>query len=253
MSKFKTALIIPDAHHPEQDQKALDLIYKIASNEKLDRVVQLGDLLDFYQVSRYSKNPARASGDKLQYELDCGEKFVEKFTNLAQVTIIDSNHGDRLEKYLKEKAPGLYGLRALSLKNLLNLNKYNANTSGPLFLGNLLVMHGHEYNFSANGAGTTVKKIVEKTGNSVMIGHVHKLASIHLQKRSFSAEGYEMGCVCNFDNDYCLDPDWALGFGFVHYRDNGDKSFHVEQIKIERCGKGLKNRKAFYRGIVYEM
>jgi len=253
MDGFKTALILSDLHTPEQDQKAVDLVYKIASTRKLDRVISLGDLADFYQISKYDKDPSRAFGEKLQEELDIAEALIERFSNLAPFTLIDSNHADRLEKYLKIHAPGLFGLRSLSIKNLLNLSKYGADTSGPLFLGNLLVMHGHEYKGSGKYAGDAVKKVMEKTGNSVMMGHVHKMAHVNIRKRSFAMEGYEMGCLCNFENDYCLDPDWDLCFGFVDYRDAGDKAYYVEQVKITTFGKSNAGRRAFYRGKIYEI
>ena len=58
--KSKTTLIIPDVQYPYHDSLALAKLIKVAKDHQPDQIVQIGDGIDFPQVSQWSKGTARS-------------------------------------------------------------------------------------------------------------------------------------------------------------------------------------------------
>lgn len=254
MSDLKTALVIPDMHIPYQDKTAFELMLKIANSIQIDQIVQVGDFIDAYPISKYVKNPQKSTGFDLQNEFDEAELVIQRLVKLAPLKILKGNHEERLEKYLKEKAPGLYGLKDLKIKKLLKCAEYNIDYLDSTYLGNLFVFHGDLWTKSGSPhAGQTAMRNVDRSGLNVMHGHIHRLGSYYVTKKGYELKGFEIGCMCQTDVEYCHSPNWQIGFSLVHYRDCGDKAFYVELIEIEKCGKNNQGRKAFFRGKVYEI
>ena len=88
----ETVLSLNDFHVPYHDQRAVDTAFSFAKYIKPHRLI-LHELLDWYSLSRFSKDPNR----KL---------------NLL------SNHDKRLQKYLDSHAEELYNLDVLKIENL---------------------------------------------------------------------------------------------------------------------------------------
>lgn len=253
MQRLKRALIIPDMHIPYHDDLSLRLIERVVKDYPVDIVIQLGDYIDAYPISKYSKDPNRATGVEFQRELDIAESVTQRLVRIAPLTILHGNHEERLNKYLKDKAPGLYGLKNLNIKKLLKINEYRVEYTDSKYLGNLFVFHGDLWSKSGSRhAGQTALQNIDRSGLNVMFGHIHRLAEVHVTKKGYELEGYEMGCLCKTDVEYCHAPNWQKGFGFVHYRDNGNKEFHVEQVKIYDTNKG-STRSCFYGGKSYDV
>ncbi|NBV07469.1 MAG: hypothetical protein EBS06_09610, partial [Proteobacteria bacterium] len=57
---MQTYLIVPDIHVPFHDIKAVKLVTKLIKElPQLSGMVMLGDFLDAFQISTYSKDPSR--------------------------------------------------------------------------------------------------------------------------------------------------------------------------------------------------
>ena len=69
------ALVISDIHIPYHDDEALEVALKAGEKAKVDTVVLLGDVLDFYRISRFSKDPRRKS---VTLEMEEGRAFLEQ-------------------------------------------------------------------------------------------------------------------------------------------------------------------------------
>jgi predicted phosphodiesterase len=252
MTQYKTALVLPDIHVPYHDEDAIKLILKVAKDIKPDQIVQLGDLVDFYPISHYRKDPDRSSGTALQYELDCTKDLLATLSAIAPTTVLQGNHEERLAKYLVEKAPGLCGLRALTVPKLLGIDNKRSfyKAKGGVHLGKLLLLHGNEVSDrGVASSGGTCKKGVEKLNMSVGIGHIHRLGSFYVTSAGQGVQsGYEFGCLCQKDVEYMSFSNWQTGFGYVTYTDSGDKDFNVELVEIKEIRKG---RRCVVRGKEY--
>lgn len=162
-------VVLSDIHFPYHDDKALKAVYKFLEQHPVDTIILNGDILDFYDVSSFDKDPSRINS--LQKEIDMSNKFFSKLRKLhtGRIVFIAGNHdGDRLERYLK-KHPELYSLNALKIDKLLNLDEYNIDFHRDEFrLGPLKIIHGDIIRkFSAY----TARAELEKHDTSGISGH----------------------------------------------------------------------------------
>ena len=56
---MKLAVVVPDIHVPYHDVRAVRTLCKVIKHLKPDFLVVLGDSLDFYQLSKFDKDPLR--------------------------------------------------------------------------------------------------------------------------------------------------------------------------------------------------
>jgi predicted phosphodiesterase len=162
-------IVLSDIHFPYQDDKALKAVYKFLEQHPVDTIILNGDILDFYDVSSFDKDPSRINS--LQKEIDMANKFFSQLRkrHSGRIIFIGGNHdADRLERYLK-KHPELYSLNALKIDRILNLNEYGIDFYRDEFrLGSLKIIHGDMVRkFSAY----TARGELEKHDTSGISGH----------------------------------------------------------------------------------
>lgn len=162
-------VVLSDIHFPYQDDKALKAVYKFLEQQPVDTIILNGDILDFYDVSSFDKDPSRINS--LQKEIDMANKFFSQLRkrHSGRIIFIGGNHdADRLERYLK-KHPELYSLNALKIDRILNLNEYGIDFYRDEFrLGSLKIIHGDMVRkFSAY----TARGELEKHDTSGISGH----------------------------------------------------------------------------------
>lgn len=253
---LKIACVLPDIHFPYQDKLSLKLAESIMQYVKPNQIIQVGDLVDFYPISRYAKDPDRASGTHLQKELDEARSAIQGWAQLAPVTILDGNHERRLEKYLVEKAPGLMGLKSLTIESLLGIDGKKVSYKEYMYLGRLFISHGDRVSKGGCAhSAMTAKSNIEKMNCDVMIGHIHRLGAFYRKTRGGGDQaGFEIGCLCKRENvSYLSEPNWQHGMAVVHYRNDGSKDYNAQLIHIKSYGKTGKGRRAIYDGRVFEL
>lgn len=219
-------VVLSDIHFPYHDSKALNAVYKFLAQTPTDIIILNGDILDFYDVSSFDKNPDRVNS--LQKELDLANKFFRRLRQLStgRIIFVKGNHEDRLERYLR-KHPELYSLDALKLPNLLGLDKYNIEYKDKGFkLGSLKIIHGDMVRkFSAY----TARGELEKHDSSGISSHTHRGSAYFYRTPERYLAWFESFCLCDLNPEYIDEPNWQQGFlyGYV------DKdSFAVTPIPI---------------------
>lgn len=162
-------VVLSDIHFPYQDDKALKAVYKFLEQHPVDTIILNGDILDFYDVSSFDKDPDRINS--LQKEIDMSNKFFSQLRkrHSGRIIFIGGNHDlDRLERYLK-KHPELYSLNALKIDRILNLDEYNIEFHRDEFrLGSLKIIHG---DIVRKYSGYTARAELEKHDTSGISGH----------------------------------------------------------------------------------
>src|SRR6185437_14840602 len=93
-----------DIHAPYEDKRSLGLALDVLEDFEPDVVVCVGDLVDCYSVSSFSKDPRRTID--LKKEMDRAGAILDKIQAPRKI-FIEGNHEDRLRRYLTEKAPEL--------------------------------------------------------------------------------------------------------------------------------------------------
>ncbi len=231
-SGIKTGAVIGDFHNPYQDTKVVELVDRFLAEIQPDYLFYNGDVNDFYQVSVFSKDPARL--DKLQKDLDITTDMFARHTELMPNTkkiLVEGTHENRWFKYLQDKAPALSKLRSTNVTELYMLKKYDIEyvpfEQGVLVNGTFLIIHG---DIASKHSAYTAKAHYENHGGSGICNHTHRLGSYYKRNRFGEFGWWENGCLCRLDPDWLSNPDWQQGFSLVHFKDDG--RFFVEQIPI---------------------
>lgn len=227
-----TVAVLGDVHAPYHSQSAVDLACAVLEEQRkirLDQVVNLGDLADFYSVSRYDKNPLRRN--QLQDELVVCAEVMSQLTEAsgdAELHFIEGNHEARLKSYIARTAPALASLPQLQLSALLGLESlgWEYHPIYHLIQDRFLVKHGH---LVSSQSGATAKRELDAVGMSGASGHVHRLAHHERTDWSSTINGQpphiwiETGCLCEPDQEYAQGrpPNWQQGLAIVQFTPDG--------------------------------
>lgn len=235
-------IICGDLHVPYHDEKAVNVVLKLARKLKPDNIVLNGDVLDANSLSHFTKDPVEPEAFKS--ELDDACDIVSDFQRRSNVIWIEGNHESRLGKYVNSNASELYGLlsmEALINERLDNPIEYVYTMPTESFLEwrpDLLIGH---FRIARKYCCYTAKALVERFQISVIQGHTHRLGQYGIRTYKENLYGYEGGCLCNLDPTYTLHPNWEQGVLVFEDHDDG---WTVEVVHIN---DGV----AFYRGSVY--
>jgi len=229
--KPQVIAVLNDTHNPFQDLVSLALVETFLKELQPDILLYNGDANDFYQLSKFDKNPTRIS--KLQEDLDNTRDMFKRHREICPNTIIKfllGNHEDRLERFIWVNAPALSSLRALDLDKLFGLGEFEIEgipyESGLMINDIFLAIHG---DIASIHSGYTAKRMYEKHGGCGICGHCHRGGSFYKRDR-FGIWGWWEGfCLCQLNPDWIMNPNWVQGFSLIHFR---GKRFWVEQIPI---------------------
>lgn len=235
-------MIISDIHVPYQDHVAVKIVTRMAHHFKPQNIIINGDAIDNVQLSRFNHDPFEPASLKSDIEELCTIiKDLQKYSN---VILIEGNHESRLNRYINDKAPDLYGL--LSMKGLINDNldtkiKYVHTVPSESMLAwrdDLLIGH---FNIARKYAGYTAKALVERFQTNVVQAHTHRLSEYAIRAWDKTLRGFEGGCLCDLNPDYVMLPNWQQGF--LMFTPIGD-SWRIETVPI-------MDEQAIFRGKVY--
>ncbi len=239
---YEKCLLIPDIHAPYQNDAALSSLISFSKWWKPDKIFIMGDLVDFYAISRFTKDPERAL--KLQDEIDVAYETLKQIRNAnpnTPIVLIRGNHEYRLQKYLWSEAKELSSLRDLTVENLLNLKSLNIKyeSTGRLKHRGVIFKHG---DVVRKFAGYSAKGEFEKSGMSGVSGHTHRAATYYHNNASGNYIWMECGCLCRLDAEYMEGetPNWQTGWGVGYFKTNSERYF-LEFIPFV-------GGKAFYQG-----
>lgn len=223
-------LFISDIHIPFEDKLVVEQLFLFLRDNRFDRIVINGDLVDFYDISRFvSRKEVPIEDEVKQTRL-----FLDRLRSLhdGPIDFTVGNHELRLELYLRTDANKLRGLEVLELPNLLGFKDYHINNHGEegfMLRPHFLVYHG---TVVRKHSGWSAKGELEKHGISGISGHTHRLESYHVTDRQGTRSWMEQGCLCSCDAEYITGvPNWQQGFAIGEFAYDS-KWFHVQRIPI---------------------
>src|SRR5262245_1392688 len=103
---FQRFVCLPDPHAPYEDGDAVRTALAFLREFKPHAVFLLGDVIDFYQLSSFDKDPERRF--KLWDDITAAVMFLDKVRKAAPdvpMWYIQGNHEFRLQRYLWRVAP----------------------------------------------------------------------------------------------------------------------------------------------------
>jgi predicted phosphodiesterase len=229
----KKYLVLSDIHIPYHDVPALTAAFKKGQEENIDAVLLNGDTCDFYGLSRWEKDPRKR---KFSQELEDTKKFLRSLKEAFDVPIYFKvgNHEERLESYLRIKAPELLDVNEFQLDILLNFGELGIELITDkriIKAGNLNIAHGHEFGRSVFSPVNPARGYYMKSKTSTMCGHNHQ-TSEHTEPdlNGKITTVWSTGCLCELHPMYMPVNKWNHGFAIVNVAKNG--SFDVDNYRI---------------------
>ena len=247
----EVTLVWSDVHFPFEDSLALDVLRQVARDLQPDRLVCLGDIFDFFELSDH-RAPRDIEPD-MQTTIEAGVQHLADMRALSgarEAVFLGGNHEDRWDRMLEQarrdvRFRSLLQLpkvkRALDFEEVVGFEDlgytYTPYTEGRPHIENdtLLYTHGSFTN------KYVARSTMEKYGKSVIFGHMHRVQNFTKRDLKGQEGGWCIGCLCTLDPHYEPFADWHHGFAVVNWHDD---LFNVEQVRIH-------NGVAIFRDTVY--
>lgn len=177
----KTTLVISDIQYPFHDSLMLSKIIKVIEEIQPNAIFQIGDGIDFPQVSRWTKGTAGEYAPTLQQHIS---GFTDLLRSLraaapnAKITWLEGNHDLRLKDFVRQYAAPLMTLKALEMDSLFQLADLGVSyVRGPVRVAtNTYAVHGHESSGYASTPQAWENKFVKRYGSekNIIFGHTHQ-------------------------------------------------------------------------------
>lgn len=226
-------LIWNDIHIPYHDMEALEAAITFGIEFKPNFIYLNGDTIDMYQASRFIKDRLKRD---LAGELELTREFLRmlKETFDCPIYFKMGNHEDRWEHYMMTKAPELLGIKDFKLSEVLRfgeLGVQQVDSKQLCRMGNMIVMHGHEFGQSVFSPVNSARGLYMKAKANCAVGHHHQ-TSEHTEKdvNGNVVTTFSIGSLCGLSPDYFPYNKWNHGFATIETEPNGDYEFRNYRI-----------------------
>lgn len=231
-------LVLSDVHVPYHDAEALKLAVEYGIERRADMVLLNGDLADFFTLSFWEKNPEERD---FPGEVEKVREVLRELRRLfprKRIIFKHGNHEERFDRYMRVKAPELLGIADFTMEKLFGLEALgieSVSRKRPIRLGDLNVIHGHEYRFAISNPVNPARGLFLRAKAFAMCGHFHQ-SSYHTEKtvEQKVIATWSTGCLCDLHPEYAVMNNWCHGFAFVDLAASG--KFNVEN-RVIRNGK----------------
>lgn len=245
--QYATCLVASDPHAPFHHEGALEVFLGLADKIQPTEIVMDGDLFDFAQIGRYTRDPNAHGtlwGD-VQYGRDRLLARINAAAPNAVRRFIVGNHEEaRWENYLFTRCPELADLPCLTMEAMLGLAEMGWVWQPYEYwvTDQLIIYHGDRHtSMLGGGSAMSARKESIDMGVSTITGHTHHAGAFFRQDRSGYRVSYEIGCLCDWRKMQAAHvttrrtptkaEDWHLCCALVRYRPQ-HSAFLVELIPI---------------------
>jgi len=230
--KAKRLLVLSDIHIPYHNIEALTCAFDFAKGEKPDAILLNGDTLDFFGLSRFSKDPKARS---FAHELKTFKEFMDvvKKTFNAKIYFKIGNHEERYFHFLWMKAHEIVGVEEFELENIIKSRAEGIEIIKDkriIKAGDLNIIHGHEFGGSVFSPVNIARGLFLKGKVSAMQGHNHQ-TSEHTESNMNGeiTTTWSLGCLSELHPAYLPINKWNHGFALV---DIDGQDFEVRNKRI---------------------
>jgi predicted phosphodiesterase len=217
-------LFVADFHIPYENKRAVNRFLMDLRLIKPEMLILGGDIVDFYSVSHFRKEPNKSS--KINWELNKYYAFMDRLRSIykGKLVYIIGNHERRINKYLMENTE-LWGLESLTLSSLLRKEKYNFNLCYKFKYFGTIFTHGTYV------GDTCAKQELAKYGRSGVSGHKHQYNVSSRTNTYGQFTWISAPCMCDINKqEYIHEPNWQLGYVLLH--SDGNKLYKHEVTLI---------------------
>ena len=223
-----------DFHIPYHNLPACNAAIEYGINKSVNTIILAGDFFDFYQISTFNNDPRKRH---IPEELEIGAEFLDALREAfpdAVFYFLVGNHEYRLERYLRLKAPELYGIPDFRLDVLLKFGERKINYISDkriIKMGKLNGLHGHEFGGGINIPVNPARTVYLKTHVSTIVGHSHwasEHSATHMNGDLITC--FSVAGLMDLHPEYRPINNWGHGLG--HIRINPDGDFRVFNARI---------------------
>ena len=227
---------ISDLQVPFHDPKAIDICFEYLKKESIDTLFINGDLVDFYQLSDFQKDPRVRKFDEEHEAIIEMLAYIRKsFPNITIYYNLDANHEFRYERYMRTKAPEMLGLQLFEIEDILQLNAFDIKplkNIDHVKFGHLPIIHG-DTTFRRGSGVSPAKTLYDRVKQSAIASHVHR-TSEYTTKNQFDGEIFTCwttGHLMHSNVEYAKHIDqYNQGFAILEKDKSGDYRVHNKRI-----------------------
>ena len=237
-------------------------MWQCATDIGVKRAIYLGDMLTFYSISRWDKDPtvSKNVGD-LQAEIEAFRPYHARAQALPEgCDWVEGNHEKRFT-WMMQKLPG--GLSdKVNIKDFLGVEllkntRYYTDDWRLVLQPDVVIEHGHEVKYSLKGKYAAESILAHYAEQTTIIGHTHRIYTAIKTVRGRGVPAlrrvFSCGHLCDEEKEnYAHDPDWQQGFMILttYYDQSGQLAYDFHQITMNKDKHG---RSSFaYNGKVYK-
>lgn len=244
LSCSTNTLVMADLHIPYHDVDSINNILDFAQDKNIDTIVLLGDILDCYQLSTFTKDPSKPN---MMQQITIGKQFLQKLRKMfpnARIIYKQGNHQFRIKRTLWENNAKLYELmNQYMILNLLGLEQLNIEyLIQPFRIGKLWYLHGHQYNGGRSQAQHIPEMFMKVVHDNFIVAHYHRVQTKDFKKIDGQIiSGYAIGHLA-MPMDYSMINKWAKSFSIISYSEDGSfvhKSYSIKQNFIEQSDQAI--------------
>jgi len=226
------------------DEAAIDVALQITKDVRPDRIINLGDTLDFPEWStKFLVKPEFVL--TTQPTIDYAHKFLALQRSIvpdAQIVLLGGNHDVRMGNVIAKNAMAALRLRQanipeswpiLSIPFLLRLDELAVTYVGAYPAGRFRITKGGggvTPLWAVHGEKLDVAKVARSERQSFVQGHIHRIA-LHTEQYEINGQpetvvAFSPGCLCRVD-------------GFVPSTKSGDDEFGRPVTRWENWSQGV--------------
>jgi predicted phosphodiesterase len=231
--------VMSDIHIPFHDAAALETALQEIEDTRPVGIVLLGDVADFHAISRWENDPRNRDFEGERQAVVQFLKHLRERFPTQRIIYKLGNHEERLERYMRTKAPELLGMECLQFRELIEADSVGVEVVGDqrrIALGRLTLIHGHEYRFAISNPVGPARGLFLKSNTTAMCGHFHQTSQY--SKRALDdvhRACWSLGALCQLDPEYRPINEWNHGFAIVTVAANG--SFEVTNRQLDEHGR----------------
>ena len=235
-----TIAVISDTHIPYHSPVAFGAAVATLKKRKPKILLINGDFADFYQISRWQKNPKqRRFSEERKLVIQGLEWLRSEFGRDCRIVYKLGNHEERWNHFIWNRAPEIYDLPAAMIDGLLEFDKHGTELVEDqriVLAGKLAVAHGHELGRGIFSPVNPARGAFLRTHHTILVGHSHQTSG-HADTNLWHDETFvwSTGCLCDLTPEYARVNRWNHGMAAIEVYKDG--SFDVNNMRVSRSGE----------------
>jgi predicted phosphodiesterase len=234
-NELKKVLLLSDIHFPYHDLGALHTSIDYGIKNGIDCIYLNGDIVDFYQISRWDKDSSRM---RMEDEKMLLIEFLLWIKELnVPIYYKYGNHEARWELYMMRNVKEFLHDSYFKLESYLGFEEIGIEHIKSRTLakfGNLNVIHGHEFGESIFSPVNPARGLFLKGKANTIAGHNHQTSHHTESDLNGKQTGcWSTGCLCSMKPEYrpFAFTKWNHGAAIVEI--DNDMDFHVTNFRVK--------------------